>query len=556
MSTITEHEQHGQPTVDVRPFDVWHIASRLFSSHQVHAVLCEVVSSGRALMGSDAAAVLLYDRDRDRFVPAVPSVAPGLDERWLQGRGLEAAQSLAAQAMQARAVREVLDTATTPDLQFPLLAGGWRPGSVCVTPLDVEGRTVGVLGLYAIQPRTSPSDTATLRSFAALAGLAIANAQAYERQRQLRARLEALDEASKALAAELAPGAVLQRIVEIAAALVGARYGALGVVGADGLLIEFITTGITPEERALIGPLPRGHGVLGVLIQQGQPVRIDDIQQDPRRVGFPPHHPPMRSLLGVPIRAHNAVVGDLYLADKIEGPAFSDDDQHLVEMLAAHAGIAIENARLYGELGDLSRLRERERIARDLHDGIIQDIYGATLQLEDVAEDVIDAAAQGRLLAIAEQLRAVIGDVRTYIQGLRARELQGRLLAEGIAELVRDAGARGELQAELRVEGTLYRVPDEQANTVLQIAREALSNAIKHAQATSVRARLSYEREGVTLSIADNGRGFDPAAGSSQGHFGLQNLRSRAEEIGGCLAVISAPGAGATITAFIPARAP
>jgi signal transduction histidine kinase len=249
------------------------------------------------------------------------------------------------------------------------------------------------------------------------------------------------------------------------------------------------------------------------------------------------------------------VVGDLYLADKIEGPAFSDDDQHLVEMLAAHAGIAIENARLYGELGELSRLRERERIARDLHDGIIQDIYGATLQLEDVAEDTADGPAQDRLLTIAEQLRAVIGDVRTYLKGLRARELQGRMLSDGIASLVREVRTRGDVQAEMSVEGTPFRVPDEQANTVLQIAREALSNVIKHAQATTVRARLSFDHEGVTLIVVDNGRGFDPAAGPSQGHFGLQNLRSRAEELGGCLTVTSAPGAGATITVFIPAPA-
>src|SRR5579884_2770512 len=147
---------------------------------------------------------------------------------------------------------------------------------------------------------------------------------------------------------------------------------------------------------ARIGPLPRGHGLRGVLIRLGRPVRIPDIRRDPRRVGFPPHHPPMTSLLGVPIRAHNTVVGDLYLADKIGAAEFSADDQHIVELLAAHAGVAIENARLYAQVGELTRLRERERIGRELHDGIIQDLYASTLQLEDLAEDLPEGAARER----------------------------------------------------------------------------------------------------------------------------------------------------------------
>ena len=528
------------------------IAAALFSHHEVHAVLREVLTAARSLAAYDAAAVLLYDRERSLFVPAVPSVAQGLDERWLQRQGLEAAQTLAARALQAHDVLEVLDTASTPDLEYPLLAGRAGPGAVCAVPLEAEGTPVGIVELYSAQPRTLPSDVPTLRAFAAIAGPAIANAQAHERERALRARLEALDEASKALAVELSPAQVLQRIVEIAAGLVGARYGALGVAGEDGYLTDFITTGIAPEQRARMGPLPRGHGLLGVLIHQGQPLRIADIQHDPRRIGFPPHHPPMTSLLGVPIRARNRIVGDLYLTDKIGGPSFTEDDQRLVEMLAAHAGIAIENARLYGELGDLARLRERERIARDLHDGIIQDIYGATLQLEDVAEDVGDAATRQRLTAIADQLSDVIVDVRTYIQGLRARELQGRMLDEGLAALVREINGRGELPVDVRVAGSPYRVPDEQANAVLHIAREALSNVVKHAQASQAQVRLAYGHAGVTLTVADDGGGFDPSLPLAQGHFGLKNMRNRVEELGGQVTIASVQD-GTTVSVFIPA---
>src|SRR5205814_6008226 len=196
--------------------------------------------------------------------------------------------------------------------------------------------------------------------------------------------------------------------------------------------------------------------------------------------GFPPHHPPMTSLLGVPIRVRNQVVGDLYLADKMDAPEFSAEDQHLIELLAAHAGIAIENARLYAQVRELTTLRERERIGRDLHDGIIQDIYAGTLQLEDLTEDLPDEALRERLLGVADHFTAVIRDVRTYITGLRARELEGRLLSEGLGALVQQVGERGDLKATATVDGVPYRLPDETANTLLQITREALSNVAKH----------------------------------------------------------------------------
>ena len=517
-----------------------------------HAVLRRVVAAARALTAADAGAILLYDRARDLFVPVVPSVAIGLDDGWLQQQGLTATRSLGLRAVETHYIVEVRDTAATPDLDYPLLAGGRRPGAVAVAPLEIDGAVVGVLGLYNVQPRDAPLDREALRAFAELAGHAITIAQAHERESALLARLGALDAASTVLAAELSLERVLQRIVEIAVQIAGARYGALGVAGSDSYLTDFITTGITPEERARIGPLPRGHGLLGVLIREGQPLRVPSMAHDPRRVGFPPHHPPMTSLLGVPIRVHKTVVGDLYLTDKIGAPEFSEEDQHLVQMLAAHAGVAIENARLYAQVGELTRLRERERIARDLHDSIIQDIYAATLQLEDVSEDVTDVPLQERLLDIANHLSDVITDVRTYIQGLRARELEGRLLNEGMAALVREVEDRSGLAAGFAVEGDVYRLPDETANTVLHIAREAFSNVVKHAGATRVEARLAYSPAGATLTVTDDGRGFDPAAPRDDEHRGLRNLRGRAEEAGGSFSAQSTLGAGTTIRAFLP----
>jgi len=260
----------------------------------------------------------------------------------------------------------------------------------------------------------------------------------------------------------------------------------------------------------------------------------------------------MVSLLGVPIRFRQEVVGDLYFTDKIGAPEFSDEDQHLVELLAAHAGIAIENARLHTQLKDVTILRERDRIARDLHDGIIQDIYAATLQLEDVTEDVPEPAIRKRLEEVSEHMSEVIADIRTYIQGLRARELEGQLLGEGLSAMVGEVNGRAGLVAAWSVTGDVYQVPDSIANALLHITREALSNIIKHAQAETAEVRLQYEANKVTLTISDDGRGFEPRASYGEEHHGLRNLRARTEEAGGTFSVQSAPGAGATLQVSIP----
>jgi len=264
----------------------------------------------------------------------------------------------------------------------------------------------------------------------------------------------------------------------------------------------------------------------------------------------------MTSLLGVTIRVHNQVVGDLYLTDKIGTPEFSDEDQHLVELLAAHAGVAIENARLYAQVRELTMANERERIGRDLPDGIIQDLYATSLQLEDVAADLPDEASRQRLLGLADTLSGVIGDVRTYIYGLRARRLEGRALADGIAALVRELREQHGLTTSYAVEGAPYPVPDALANTLLHIAREALSNIARHARASHAAIRLVYQPRGVSLSIVDDGVGFDPSVDPDQEHRGLSNLRARAQEAGGTLTVRSAAGAGTTIIATAPTGPP
>src|SRR5918911_3316611 len=191
---------------------LYHATAGLLSGHDATAVLWQVVQAAQALTSADGVAILLYDRESALFVPAVPSVAVGLDEHWLQRQGLEAAQSLALRAVEAHQIVEALDTARTPELDYPLLAGGRRPGAVAVAPLEVEDTVVGVLGVYHALPRTDRLDGDALGAFARLAGLAITIARAHERERALLARLRALDEATRALAAELSLDQVLQRI--------------------------------------------------------------------------------------------------------------------------------------------------------------------------------------------------------------------------------------------------------------------------------------------------------------------------------------------------------
>ncbi|MDY7088986.1 MAG: GAF domain-containing sensor histidine kinase [Actinomycetota bacterium] len=171
-----------------------------------------------------------------------------------------------------------------------------------------------------------------------------------------RERLRSLLDAVVGIGTDLDLRSTLQRIVESACALVGARYGALGVIGADRTeLADFITHGIDPAQHAKIGGLPHGRGVLGVLITDPKPVRLPDIRQHPDSYGFPPNHPPMHSFLGVPVRTHDQIYGNLYLTEKRDAEEFSDDDEEIVVALAAAAGVAIDNARLYA----LARRRER-----------------------------------------------------------------------------------------------------------------------------------------------------------------------------------------------------
>lgn len=370
-------------------------------------------------------------------------------------------------------------------------------------------------------------------------------------------REQALIEAGMILTSELSLDAVLQRIVELAVEITGARYGALGVLTPDHRAIEqFITVGVTPEERAAIGDPPVGHGVLGVLIDEVGLLRIPDIGADPRSVGFPPNHPPMQSFLGAPVVARGTVFGNIYLTEKQGAPEFSDEDEAGIVVLASQAGIATENARLYEEtqrqqreLQRMSVLEDRERIAKELHDGVIQSLFAVGMGLQGTAAMTPDKEIDRRLEGAVEEIDRAIRDLRNYIFGLRPGILADRQLDQALRELAREFADRSGVLTVVDVDDTTAAELAGLSGDLIQVAREALSNVGRHADATSVRITLRRIDTGAELEVDDDGTGFD--VGGAAG-MGLANLRDRVQGIGGELAVESTLGAGTTVRVRLP----
>ncbi|MCW5876390.1 MAG: GAF domain-containing protein [Anaerolineales bacterium] len=381
--------------------------------------------------------------------------------------------------------------------------------------------------------------------------------------------LEALHQAALALTTELDLQAVLQKVVHLSRELLNAKYGALGVADEEGNRIrQFITSGISDEARARIGPPPQGHGLLGVLNPGGQPLIVNDISKDPRSAGFPPNHPPMQSLLGVPIRSKGELFGNLYVADKFELSAegeqllnFDPSDQQLLEKFATQAAIAIENAQLYRKTQELAVLQERERFGMALHDGIMQQVYATGLSLQEAQRRLGERQPQeagSRIGQSIEDLSQILRDLRNYILGLRTGRYQGQDLASSLAQMARELHAN----TLMNVRFTPPEKPAElglsevQTDELIYIVQEALSNIRKHAYARNVDLGLERSEAGVRLRIDDDGVGFDLDGAGVGGGNGLRNMRERAHKLDGALRVWSQLGKGTHIELVVPVAAP
>lgn len=364
--------------------------------------------------------------------------------------------------------------------------------------------------------------------------------------------VEALDQAVRGISGELDLDRVLQLIVDRVRELVAAQYAAIGIVDRDGAIERFITSGISDEQRARIGNLPRGHGLLGLIIRENRAFRVPEIAGHPESYGFPANHPPMSSFLGMPITNRGIPVGRLYLTNKQGADEFGEADQALVEVFALHAGIAIENARLHDQVRRLAVVDERERISRDLHDSVIQAIYAQTLALDDVPEiATTDPDEAGRRVDGAiDALHLVIRDIRNFIFGLRPVLLESGDLGQGLEHLATELRRSGGVAVAVSVEddhGHLARLPIETVAELLAIVREALSNVARHAGATNCRVLLASEPDLLRVEVHDDGRGFDASRRGEGGHHGLANMRSRGESLGATFEVDSAPDRGTRI---------
>jgi signal transduction histidine kinase len=355
---------------------------------------------------------------------------------------------------------------------------------------------------------------------------------------RLHPALRELSDAVLAVAAQRSVDEVLQGLVDRARELAGARYAALGIPDGDGGFSRFLVSGMSEQLIARLGPLPRTHGMLGAMLETPDPYRTQDIHGDPRFRGWwPAGHPDMRSFLGVPIVAAEGVIGAFYLTHKEGADVFGDADQELIELLAAHAAIAITNARLYERSRELSMLSERNRLALELHDVVSQKLFGLVLTAESAATlfDRDAAAARSQVERLQDLAREALDELRALVLELRAPDLE----RDGLCGALRK---HAELQQRLHGIPVELQIDDavtigEGDREILRIAQEALHNAVRHAGASRITIRLSG---GLVLEVEDDGSGFDPSDPELRSrHLGLTSMEERARRLGGRLSVNS-----------------
>ena len=369
-------------------------------------------------------------------------------------------------------------------------------------------------------------------------------------------QLRALNKAAQAIASELSLDQVLQTIVEAARALLKVKYAALRLHNEQK---RFITIGIAQEVSNKIETFPAGRGLLNPLLYQKETLIVNNIAGHPQSIGFPEHHPPMRSLLGVPIRSKGESIGALYLSDKEDGSDFAPADKQLVEMLALHATIAIENARHHEQTQRLAILEERERFARDLHDGIIQSIYAVGLVLDQAKADIPPSsqATREQIDLSLKNLAVVIQDIRNYIFDLRPQATKHRGLKARLDGLIKEAKVNTLLPIESNIDPNINaELSDWQASHVFHICHESLSNAVRHAKPSRIAITLSKSGDVITLIVADNGMGFNLPPEIHPGHRGLSNIRTRVSQLGGSLDINTAPQQGTRVTVRFHCDAP
>ncbi len=370
-------------------------------------------------------------------------------------------------------------------------------------------------------------------------------------------RLRALIAAGRHLVSELDLDAILEHLLEDARQLTGARYAAVGVLDSSRQALgRFIAVGVDEQTKARIGEPPRGRGVLGELIRDPRPLRLDDVRAHPASVGFPEGHPPMRSFLGTPIRTRGEPFGNLYLAEKREG-SFDAADEQAVEVLADWAAIAIENAESFAaerlrESIEASE-RERGRWARELHDETLQGLGALRLVLSSALRSGGGSTLEEAVRGTLEQLGEETEKLRALISELRPAALDEIGLEAALQGLARRSATRSGLSVSSSIgltPQTSNSLDAERENAVYRIAQEALTNVERHARAEKVGIEVFDRDDKIFIEIRDDGEGFD--IGTVPLGFGLRGMRERAKSVDGSLAVESTPERGSVIRATVP----
>jgi signal transduction histidine kinase len=364
--------------------------------------------------------------------------------------------------------------------------------------------------------------------------------------------LRQVSEAVLAVNRELSVRDVLEVIVRSVRSLAGARYAALGVPDDQGSFAEFVVDGISERQQREIGPLPRQHGMLAVLLREGKPLRLPDIKADPRFGGWWPRaHPDLTDILGVPIKDGEQVLGFIFAASKRARGGFTERDEALVTLFAAHAAIALTNARLYEQARRLSVLEERARLARDLHDAVSQKLF--SIRVKARAASLLATRDSGRAVTEMESVAGLAGEahaeLRAVIDGLAPPQIAEAGLAETLRRYALLAGTAHGMKVFFTA-GDLPELGPRRDAALYRIATEALHNALRHSGAAEVRMTLCAAPRRVTLEVSDDGSGFVP--GLSTAGVGLASMRDRAAAAGGSLEIRSAPGEGTTVRLGVP----
>lgn len=383
-----------------------------------------------------------------------------------------------------------------------------------------------------------------------------------ELYRELRARnseLLALNEAALDISGELDIDTVLQKVVDRAARLLDARYGALAVYEENGTIARFLTCGMSYHERQRLGAPPQGRGLLGEVLNHGETLRVAEIGEHPRSAGFPANHPPMRALLAVPIPSRAPWKGNLYLADRAGGSEFDADDERTLQRFAAQAALAINAAHTHGQLRGSAVAEERKRIAHELHDGLAQVLASVITSTQAIREYV----RSGRLeeaTTLLEQLRVAADstykETREGILALRAAASGAEL---SLSRILREYLAEWQERTGISVDARIDEEVDLPKNIELQlvrIAQESLANVRKHSNAARVEFVLEQRSEELRLLVRDDGIGIGtpPPGGAGSPRFGLATMRERAQAIGARLEIAAESPHGTRVQLSMPAQ--